>query len=520
MSLNRRIFWSLTVPVAALVFSGCQQPSSNGATATVAAAPSAAKAKVDPAAPVTLSPTHRIIPGNQVTALDRYVATPDPAYKWQVATNSTVAGGVVMTSIDLTSQTWLTTNEVDKPVWRHWLNIYRPPEVAHSTAFLMITGGNNRDMKPPKPGNEMAMIAMATKSVIAELKQVPSEPLVFVGDGKSRTEDEILAFGWAKYLKTGEERWIGRLPMAKSAVRAMDTVTAFCATPEGGSQKVDTFVVAGGSKRGWTTWATAEVDRRVVAIAPIVIDVLNLEPSFVHHWRAYGFWAPAVGNYVEEGVMDWPGTPEYAALRKIEDPFEYRERLTLPKLMVNACGDQFFLPDSSQFYFADLKGPKYLRYVPNADHSLKGSDAYETLTAWHYVNLNKITVPRFSWTHPTPGSAKLTLTDRPRKVKLWQATNPAARDFRLETLGAKWTSTDLAPDANGEVIGKVEAPAAGYTAYMVECTYDVGTLVPLKLTTDVRVIPDTYPFAAPSPSKLKGFLSGSPAAGQKPRTAN
>ena len=524
MRSHRTQVLPLAVPLAVLVLAGCK-PSGSGA---------AAPGKGQPSEVVQLSPTHRPIPADQVTALDRYVAAPDPAYKWDVVTNATTAGGVVMTSVDLTSQSWLTAAEVDLPVWHHWLNIYRPPEVAHSTGFLFITGGNNRDWvdsggspnpgkqdrRPPKAATELAMIAMATKSVIAELKQVPSEPLTFVGDGKPRTEDAILAYGWAKFLKTGDERWICRLPMAKSAVRAMDAITAFCATPEGGSQKVDTFVVGGGSKRGWTTWATAEVDKRVVAIAPIVIDVLNLEPSFTHHFRAYGFWAPAVGNYVEEGVMNWPGTPEYAALRKIEDPFEYRERLTMPKLIVNACGDQFFLPDSSQFYFADLKGPKYLRYVPNTDHSLKGSDAYETLTAWHHVQVNKAQVPRFAWSHPTPGTVKATLTDRPRKVRLWQATNPKARDFRLETLGAKWTSTDLAPDAKGEVVASVTTPTAGYTAYMVECTYDVGTLVPLKLTTDVRVIPDTYPFAAPPPSQEKGFLTRQGGGDAKPRTAN
>lgn len=492
----------LALPVVVALSSGCQNSPTQGSTSTGAKTPTH-----DVTAVVTLSPTHRPIPAHRVTALDRYVATPDPAYKWHTVTNVTLAGGVVLSQIHMTSQTWLTAAEVDRPEWRHWLNIYRPPEVAHPTAFLMISGGNNRSELPPKPGAELAMIALSTKSVIVELKQVPSEPLVFTGDGQSRSEDEILAFGWAKYLKTGDERWIARLPMAKSAVRAMDTVTAFCATPAGGSQKVDTFVVAGGSKRGWTTWATAEVDKRVVAIAPIVIDVLNLEPSFVHHWRAYGFWAPAIDDYVNEGAMDWPGTPEYAALRKIEDPFEYRDRLTLPKLIINACGDQFFLPDSSQFYFSELKGPKFLRYVPNADHSLKGSDAYETLTAWHHVNLNKIPVPQFTWTHPTPGSVKLALTDRPRKVKLWQATNPKARDFRIETLGAKWKSTELTPDAEGNVSASITAPAAGYTAFMVECTYDVGTLVPLKLTTDVQVIPDTYPFPAPPQSKLKGFLS-------------
>ena len=52
------------------------------------------------------------------------------------------------------------------------------------------------------------------------------------------------------------------------------------ATPDAGGVKVDKFVVSGGSKRGWTTWTTAAVDRRVVAIMPAVIDLLNLEKSF------------------------------------------------------------------------------------------------------------------------------------------------------------------------------------------------------------------------------------------------
>jgi len=74
----------------------------------------------------------------------------------------------------------------------------------------------------------------------------------------------------------------------------MDTVTAFCRSPEGGNLTVDGFVVAGGSKRGWTTWTTAAVDRRVVAIAPMVIDLLNIVPSFQHHLAVYGYYAPAV----------------------------------------------------------------------------------------------------------------------------------------------------------------------------------------------------------------------------------
>ena len=60
--------------------------------------------------------------------------------------------------------------------------------------------------------------------------------------------------------------------MTKAVVRAMDTVEAFMMSEAGGKLKVNEFVVAGGSKRGWTTWMTAAVDKRVIAIAPLVID--------------------------------------------------------------------------------------------------------------------------------------------------------------------------------------------------------------------------------------------------------
>ena len=125
-------------------------------------------------------------------------------------------------------------------------------------------------------------------------------------------------------------------------------------------------------------------------------------------------------------------------LYRIEDPFAHRAQLTMPKFIVNAAGDQFFLPDSSQFYFNDLPGVKYLRYVPNADHSLRGSDAYQTLHACYNAVLNNLPLPQFSWTLEKDGSLRVTAKDAPTEVKLWQATNPGARDFRLSSIGARW----------------------------------------------------------------------------------
>jgi PhoPQ-activated pathogenicity-related protein len=435
------------------------------------------------------------------TALDRYVAAADANFNFRLLnTTSTPEGDVYL--LEMISQSWLTTKEVDRPLWQHWINIVVPKEARGRTALLLIGGGNNKKGPPGGPDGNLARIAVETKSVVAELRNVPNQPLVFHQDGKERSEDDLIAYTWDQFLRTGDERWPARLPMTKAAVRAMDAVSAFCAT--NGGVKVEKFFVAGGSKRGWTTWTTAAVDQRVMGIAPIVIDVLNIDPSMRHHYAAYGFWAPAVGDYVAHEIMDWMGTPQFKALAKIEEPYEYRQRFTMPKLILNACGDQFFLPDSSQYYFDQLPGEKYLRYVPNADHSMKGSDAWQTLQAFYETLLLQKPLPRFGWTLEPDGAIKVKTTDAPKAVTLWQATNPQARDFRLETLGPKWTSTPLTLE-NQQCVARVQSPSKGWTAFVVELTYDGPNGLPLKLTTNVRVVPDKtdHTFVPQKPAAAK-----------------
>jgi PhoPQ-activated pathogenicity-related protein len=441
-------------------------------------------------------------PAAELTALDRYVSALDTNYNFHLVRS--IPGKDQTTFIlEMTSQAWLTTNEVDRPLWKHWMIVIRPDKVSSSKSLLYISGGGNDGKEPKSADATFIQIALATKSIVTELKMVPNQPLLFAGETQDRSEDALIAYTWDKYLRTGDEKWPARLPMTKAAVRAMDTVIAFCGSAEGGHLNVDGFVVAGGSKRGWTTWATAAVDMRVVAIVPIVIDVLNIQPSMLHHYAAYGFWAPSIDDYTAFRIMDWTGTPQYGALMRIEEPYEYRKRFTMPKFLINASGDQFFLPDSAQFYFNDLPGVKYLRYVPNADHSLKGSDARETLLACYNAVLYQQPLPQLSWNLEKDNSIQATTRDKPAEVKLWQATNPDARDFRLETLGPKWESMQLPDQGGGVYVGKVSEPSKGWTAFFVEFTFPSGCQAPFKFTTQVRVVPDTLPhkFVSAGPPK-------------------
>jgi len=432
------------------------------------------------------------------TSLDDYISKPDSSYRWEVVSESTTDGLKVVV-VDMISQTWRTPDEVNRTQWQHWIKLAIPDELRTDTGFLMIGGGSNREGEKPSGPDEMIMkIAKSTGSVVAELGMVPNQPLIFHGDGQKRTEDDLIGYTWDQFIKTGDPTWAARNPMVKSAVKAMDTITALMASEAGGKRTVDKFVVAGGSKRGWTTWLTG-LDDRVVAIVPIVIDVVNADVSMKHHFQAYGFWAPAVGNYVQHKIMERLNHPRIKELYELVDPWFYRHRLSKPKFIVNGSGDQFFLPDSSQFYFDGLIGEKYLRYVPNADHGLGGSDAIESITAFYALILAGKPRPEFSWTNEDDGSIRVTTKDTPVEVLLWQATNPEARDFRIETLGPKYTSTVLEDQGGGVYVGNVEEPAEGWTAYYIELKFDAGVGIPLKLSTGVRVVPDLLPYEGKRP---------------------
>jgi PhoPQ-activated pathogenicity-related protein len=438
-------------------------------------------------------------PAASESALERYVAAHDPAFRYELV--KTIRGrGYTQFVLDLVSQTWRTPAEVDRTEWRHWVTIIKPERVRGETGLLFIAGGSNNGRAPVSADAGLIAAAAATQSVAVELRMVPNQPLTFAGETRPRSEDSLIAYTWDRFLRVGDERWPAQFPMTKSAVRAMDAATAFLAS-EGVAQ--NRFVVAGGSKRGWTAWLTAAVDARVAAVVPIVIDLLNMEPSFEHHHRAYGFFSPAIRDYERMGIMDWAGHPRYRELVAMVDPYAHRDRLTMPKFLINATGDEFFLLDSSQFYFHDLSGEKHLRYVPNTGHSLAKSDARESMVAFYDAVLRDRPRPEYSWKFMPDGGIELRTAAQPAGVRLWQATNPNARDFRITTIGLVWSSSPLKPVSRNTYTAKLDPPPTGFTAYFIEMTFDGGGKFPFKFTTGVRVVPGSLPHGPYRPKLME-----------------
>ncbi len=427
------------------------------------------------------------------TALDDYVYTPDPAYGYTLL-NTIPNAGYTEYVLEMTSQTWLSASEVDVPLWTHHLVLTVPDTPATSMAFLHITGGSSSSGVPSGNDSSLRTIALETSSVSAMLRQVPNQPLRFLDDPEAadRAEDHQIAYAWDQFLLTGDTQWLSRFPMTKAAVRAMDTITAFLAEPAQGTLDVSQFVVNGYSKRGWTTWTTAAVDSRVVALAPFVIDLLNIEESFLHHYAALGFWADAVGDYTQRGTMDWFGTRPFQDMLDLVDPYSYLDRyVSKPKYVYSSAGDEFFLPDSSQFYWDDLPGVKHLRYLPNTGHGLDGR-AWEDVSAWYQAIIDGTAIPTFTWAKQPDGSIIADTTGTtPSQVLLWQATN-SVRDFNHSLYGNLYSSSALAASGPNEYTASVSAPPSGFTAFFIEITYPSGGPHAYRFTTEVSIVPDTY----------------------------
>ncbi|GHB43904.1 PhoPQ-activated pathogenicity-related family protein [Mongoliitalea lutea] len=450
-----------------------------------------------------------VIPSASVdgfSLLEAYVMADDPAFSYELV-YSTSSETYDYHVVRMVSQTWLTAEEVNETEWWHYVSFVVPKNTSFETGFLWIGGGAIESPLPEEPNPIILEVALRTNSVAAEIHNVPFQPLTFLDDDKGpRYEDDIIAYGWRKFMEGGakdeDARWLLRLPMTKAAKLAMDVVVEV--VEEKYELPLNHFVVSGASKRGWTTWTTAAVDKRVVAMAPIVIDLLNLEESFQHHWRNYGYWAPAVTSYVNEDIMDWQGSMEFERLLSITEPYAFKEKFAdIPKLIVNAAGDEFFQPDSWKFYWDELPGEKHLMYVPNYGHDLRNSDALANVLSFYASILNQSSRPTYEWA--IKDNSILLQTDpnqKPVSIKLWSATNEEERNFMIDRFGPHWSASEVLINESGRYEIQIPTPEKGYTGYFVEVTYPGQ--IPIKITSGVEVLPREYPFESYVPSKALG----------------
>lgn len=458
---------------------------------------------------VSSSPSYAVSDPN--SALDEYVNAPDAAYAYQPF-GEIPGPGFTVYIYAMTSQQWRTLDEVDRTLWSHSLAVVVPDIVATETAMLIVAGGSNSG-EPNLDDDDVqfaGQLALSTQSIVAVISQVPNQTLSFPDAVNPLREDSLVAYSWDKAMRTGDATWSVYLPMVKSVVRAMDTIQAV--TPTDAQKIVSDFVIVGFSKRGAISWLTGAVDQRVKAIAPGVIDFLNLADNFEHHFSSYGFFSPALHDYIDNDIVRRLRTPEGQDLLKVNDPYSYLDRLTMPKFLINSTGDEFFTTDSARHYYQDLSDDSMIRYIANTDHSLEDSNgditnAITSLLSWYLNILYDVPRPQITW-QKEGDTVTVVAFPPPIAATLWRANNPDGRDFRKENIGEAWLPQPLLGSGNGIYQINVDEPASGWGAYYAEFIYPGIGGLPQTYSTRVFVTPDVLPFELIDPindPKGKGF---------------
>lgn len=397
-----------------------------------------------------------------------YVGRPDREYRWRPVARAGLRTGGLAVRLHLVSQVW------QGIPWKHALTLVFPPRAPlGSTMLLLVAGSASLETQ-----RLIVRAAHALGTPAGVLCGIPNQPLL-----GGRSEDALIAHTFVRCLETRDDTWPLLFPMAKAVVRAMDAVQEF--TRQEWGVPVQRFVVTGASKRGWTTWLAGAADRRVAGIAPLVYDNLNLPAQMAAQLAAYGAYSSEVRDYTDVGLPQRLAAPEGRRLAALVDPHALRDRLALPKLIVNATNDRYWTLESANLYFGDLPGEKHLLYVPNSGHSLDGlATVLPTLGAFIQACAAGAHLPQLTWSlQEMPDALVLTIRPgaAPRRVGVWTATAPT-RDFR----GASWRRQEVRV-RNGRYAFTLARPRNGYQAAIGEVTYagDTGTF---RLSTTPAVL--------------------------------
>ena len=408
--------------------------------------------------------------------LDAYLALPDDSFQWEIV-EKTEASNEQTFLIELTSQTW------QGIPWKHYVLIALPNRITSPNHALLFIGGSSTGRQPSDNDKMlMRLLVEASGMSVALLLQVPNQPLL-----GNHHEDALIGETLLKALETKDATWPLLFPMTKSAVKAMDAVEQVLKQEK--QFEIKSFIVTGASKRGWTTWLTAASgDKRVVAIVPMVIDNLNIREQMKYQIETWGAFSPSIHDYTERNLVRLDNTPESefeSRLWEMIDPYSYRERLSLPKLLIHGSNDPYWTVDATKHYFDDLPGVKYILTLPNAGHGLNTQEikAAQSAAAFAKFAAQGADWPTMKWElkKREVGYMIEIETDLTRRgVKLWTAGS-LTKDFRQ----ARWTSTSIpVPGQEGGFDILIIKPESGHIAFFVELESAFEGL-PFSLTTQV-----------------------------------
>lgn len=331
--------------------------------------------------------------------VQQYVQRSDPSYAWQ-DTGLRLSGVDIATRVrwrgyvlNMTSQQWLSPEEVDFPLWWHLLIVVVPERLERPdwASLALEFGFTKSDGSLVRIDNrransweldtiedsitidstnlsdkraELTMVAARAASVAAQtralgavLLNLPNAYETFEADPqhKRRAMDSLRSFAYGSFLqhRSEPERMVD-LPMVKAVVKALDTITAFTSSEAVSSEPARRFGVIGASKLGLTTWMAAAADARIEAIAPLAMhaafedtappddEAAMLSHMYPHKPGLEKMLAAAqvFSSYGEVFEVMKNEPQAYQEFAAVVDPTRWADRLQVPMLWAMSANDE------------------------------------------------------------------------------------------------------------------------------------------------------------------------------------
>ena len=389
-----------------------------------------------------------------------YVRLPE-GYQWKLDRRA-AEGDTTRLEISLSSQVW------HGAPWKHQLSISAPARsAAPDLAVIFI------DRVPPSGTAESPLLGAVHDTGVL----CASVNGVYQACFGATAGEGIAKYAVQQFIATGDPTWSPFAPVAKTMVRAMDAISEATARELG--TPVKRFILTGFSKMGMAAWVAAAVDGRVVGIVPLGADALNMPGQAA-------LKPTAISRFLPPGFLD---TERGAQFVRAADPYLYRARLAMPKLIVSGSNDENYFIGSVGAYFDGLPGPKWNLFLPNQTHgstpttpAIPDNPRVRPATvAFVRALAAGRPLPALDWSFREEGGAlrlKLSASAKGASARLWSTD-------KLEY--GTWTESAMAAGADGAFAGEVARPAGRALAAFGEIVFEPDGGRPYSLTTGIHV---------------------------------
>jgi PhoPQ-activated pathogenicity-related protein len=203
---------------------------------------------------------------------------------------------------------------------------------------------------------------------------------------------------------------------------------------------------------------------------------------------SFGKMSEQLEDYTSRGIEKLLASPRGSDLVQIVDPFSYRDRYTMPKVIALGTNDPYWPLEACSLYYEGLPGPRWVSYCPNAGHGLPMPRIAALVAAMgrHVAGIEPLPPIEWRFEATASGGAECVVAcaTPPERITLWTAESES-RDFRM----ARWSS-ELVEAAGAEWRVPIARPAQGFVAGLVEMEF-AREPVPLMLTSGVKVLRST-----------------------------